>query len=122
MRLANTHTLSFSAPNKLFACLVVCMIKLLYNPDIQVITTSPNKLQAEVAYRLKPAVCWLYARSCAHPFISQSVCALLHNKYIFWLGKNMFDRTTATFSRQGLAGGSRLKDKAELDMIKQLEK
>jgi len=42
MKTASTYPLSISAPNKLFACLVVCMIKYLYNTDIQVITPPPT--------------------------------------------------------------------------------
>ncbi|MDY0086873.1 MAG: hypothetical protein RBR84_13210, partial [Bacteroidales bacterium] len=81
MKTASTYPLSISAPNKLFACLVVCMIKYLYNTDIQVITPPPpNKLHAEVAYRHHPAVCWLGSRSYSHTSILQTVCALLHNK------------------------------------------
>jgi hypothetical protein len=38
MKTASIYPLSISAPNKLFARLVVCMIKSLYNTDIQVIT------------------------------------------------------------------------------------
>ena len=60
MKTASTYPLSLSAPNKLFACLIVCMIKLLYNTDIQIITPPPNKSLAEVAYRHHPAVCSLY--------------------------------------------------------------
>jgi hypothetical protein len=42
MKTAFTYPLSLSAPNKLFACLVVYMFKLLYNTDIKAIT-PPQK-------------------------------------------------------------------------------
>jgi hypothetical protein len=42
MKTAFTYPLSLSAPNKLFARLVSCLIKLFYNTDIQYIT-PPQK-------------------------------------------------------------------------------
>ena len=86
MKTASTYPLSISAPNKLFVRLVGFIIKLLYNTDIQSIT-PPNKYRAEVAYRHQQAVCWLYARSYSHPFISQTVCAVLHNKIYLLAGE-----------------------------------
>jgi len=38
MKTASTYPLSLPAPNRLFARLVVCIFKLLYNSDIQDIT------------------------------------------------------------------------------------
>jgi hypothetical protein len=87
MKTASTYPLSISAPNKLFVRLVGFIIKLLYNTDIQVITPPPNKYRAEVAYRHHPDVCWLGSRSYSHPFISQTVCAVLHNKIYFLAGE-----------------------------------
>ena len=87
MKTASTYLLSISAPNKLFARLVSCFIKLLYNTDIHVITPPPDKLQAEVAYEPNPAVCWLYTRSYSHTLISQTVCAVLHNKIYLLAGE-----------------------------------
>jgi len=86
MRSASTYPPSLSAPNKLFACLVVCMTKSLYNYDIQAIN-PPNKYRVEESYRHHPAACCLHARSGSHPFISQTVCAVLHNKIYLLAGE-----------------------------------
>ncbi|MBU1368363.1 MAG: hypothetical protein KJ578_06755 [Bacteroidetes bacterium] len=93
MRSASTYPLSISAPNKLFACLIVYMIKLFYNSDIQVITPPLliNTRQKWLSGLIRQFVACMHDQSHTLLFRKQFMPCCT-TKYIFWLGKNKFDR------------------------------
>jgi hypothetical protein len=92
MRSASIYPLSISALNNLFACLVVCMIKSLYNSDIQVITPPLINYMQKWLTSLIPQFV-----GCTHDhthtlLLRKQFVRCCTTKYIFWLGKNKFDR------------------------------
>jgi len=92
MKTASTYPLSLSAPNKLFACLIVCMIKLLYNTDIQIITPPLiNPWPKWLTGIIRQFVPCTHDQAHTLLFRKQFVPCCT-TKYIFWLGKNKFDR------------------------------
>jgi len=92
MKTASTYPLSISAPNKLIAYLVVCMIKYLYNTDIQVITPHLiNYMQKWLTSLIPQFVGCTHDHTHILLFRKQFVRCCT-TKYIFWLGKNKFDR------------------------------
>jgi hypothetical protein len=92
MKTASTYPLSISAPNKLFVRLVGFIIKLLYNTDIQVITPPLiNTGQKWLTGIIRMFVGWAHDHTHTLLFRKQFVRCCT-TKYIFWLGKNKFDR------------------------------
>jgi hypothetical protein len=92
MKTASIYPLSISAPNKLFVRLVGFIIKLLYNTDIQVITPPLiNTGQKWLTGIIRMFVGWAHDHTHTLLFRKQFVRCCT-TKYIFWLGKNKFDR------------------------------
>jgi len=87
MKTAFTYPLSLSAPNKLFACLVVYMFKLLYNSDIQAITPPRKSKDFGGLAGLKAGLFVAAMNASTHSYFANSLCLIAQQNIFFGWGR-----------------------------------